>query len=281
MEQTVAKAFRLLEALAAHPQPQRVSELGRELGIAKSNVHRLLRTLIALGYVRQDDQGLYVASLRLWERGTRVLAHLPVRHLAHDHLMRLAAGTGEQVNLAILDGNEMLYVATVEAAHANSSRSMLGQRIVGTRIPLHAAATGKVILAYQPEATIRALAKHLQPLTRRTIGTLERLRAELAEVRRRGFATNLAEWRADVHAVAAPITAPDGRGIAALSIAGPADRLQARLLRTLAPQVVETAGAISLDLAYAARGGMPRPEADGRRARTADDGPANQPLREA
>jgi DNA-binding IclR family transcriptional regulator len=260
MEQTVAKAFRLLEALAAHEQPRRVTELAREVGMAKSTVHRLLQTLIALDYARQDQQGLYAASLRMWERGTRVLAHLPLRQAAQDHIVRLGATTGEQVNLAILDGTEMLYVATIEAVPAKRGRSMMGQRIVGLRAPLHGAATGKVILAHQPDAVIRTIAKHLHAVTPRTIGTLERLRAELAEVRRRGFAMNLAEWWTGVHAIAAPIVAPGGRAIAAVGIAGPAERLQAKQLRALAPQVVETAAAITLQLGYLATGGEPAPE---------------------
>ena len=257
MDNTAAKTFRLLEALAAHAQPRRVTELARELGLAKSSVHRLLRTLIALGYARQGEAGLYEASLRMWEHGARVLACLPVHQVAHDHLMRLAAATGEHVNLAILDGNEMLYVATVEAVQGKRGRSMLGQRVVGRRAPLHGAATGKVILAYQSDALIRAAAKELRPATPRTIGTVERLRAELAEVRRRGFAMNLAEWFTDVHAIAAPIRRADGETIAAVGIAGPAQRLQAKHLRALAPQVVETAAAITLDLAYAASSAGP------------------------
>ena len=254
MEQTVAKAFRLLEALAAHEEPQRVTELSRELGMAKSNVHRLLQTLIGLGYARQDQQGLYQASLRMWERGANVLAHQTVHQVAHDHLTRLAAATGEQVNLAVLDGGEMLYIATVEAAHGKRGRSMLGQRVLGRRAPLHGVATGKVILAYQSDAVMRAAAKQLHAVTPRTITTVERLRAELAEIRRSGFAMNLGEWRGGVHGIAAPIAAPDGVMSAALSIAGPAERLQARRLRTLAPLVVETAGAVALDWAYATAG---------------------------
>jgi DNA-binding IclR family transcriptional regulator len=254
MDKAVAKAFRLLEALAAHAQPRRVTELGRELGMAKSNVHRLLRTLVELGYVRQGRQGLYEASLRMWECGTRVLAHLSVQQVALDHLTRLAAATGEQVNLSILDGGEVLYIATISAAHGTRGRPMLGQRVLGQRAPLYGVATGKVILAHLPDAMIRAAAKHLHPVTPRTIGTFERLRAELAEVRRRGFAMNLGEWHIGVHAVAAPIPGPDGTMVAAVSIAGPAERLHAKRLRALAPLVVEAAGAIGLDLVYAAAG---------------------------
>ncbi len=246
MDKSVVKAFRLLEALAAHARPQRVTELGRELGMAKSNVHRLLRTLVELGYARQSERGLYEATLRLWERGVHVLTNLTVQRVASDHLKRLAVASAEQTNLAIRDGFDVLYVAAIEAVHVNRARPVLGRRA-----PIHCVACGKAILAYEPDAVMRAAAKQLQSATPRTIGTLERLRAELAEVRRRGFATNLSEWRSGVHGVAAPIAGPDGAMVAAVSIAGPAERLHAKRLRTLAPLVVEAARAISLDLAYA------------------------------
>jgi IclR family KDG regulon transcriptional repressor len=262
MDKTVVKAFRVLEALAAHAQPRRVTELGRELGMAKSNVHRLLQTLVELGYVRQGEQGLYEVSLRLWERGVQVLSHLAVQRAASDHLRRLAVASTEQVNLAIVDGAEVLYIAAIEAMHINRARPVLGRRA-----PIHSVACGKAILAYQPEPTVRAVAKLLQPSTPRTIATLERLKAELAEVRRRGFAMNLSEWRNGVHGVAAPVPGPNGAMIAAVSIAGQAERLNAKRLRALAPLVVEAAGAIGLDLAYAAASAEPPPERPRRVAR--------------
>jgi IclR family transcriptional regulator, KDG regulon repressor len=252
MEKTVVKALMLLETLAAHGRPRRVSELGRELGMAKSNVHRLLRTLVQLGFARQDGHGLYEPSLKSWELGVRVLSHVTVQRVAGDHLKRLAASSTEQVNLAIRDGAEVLYVAVVEAAHAKRADPVLGRRA-----PLHSVAAGKAILAYQPDAVIRAVAKPLVSATRRSIASGEQLQAELAEVRRRGFAMNLSEWRNGMHGVAAPIAAPDGQIVAAVSIAGPAERLRARRLRTLGPAVVETAGAIALDLAYASAGPEP------------------------
>src|SRR4029077_17533789 len=101
MEKTVAKAFHLLEALALHERPQRVTELSRELGLAKSNVHRLLQSLIALGHVRQDDSGLYEGSIRLWELGSQIAWRLPVQRAAVDHLKHLATASAEETQLAI------------------------------------------------------------------------------------------------------------------------------------------------------------------------------------
>jgi DNA-binding IclR family transcriptional regulator len=247
MEKTVAKAFKLLEALAAHDQPQRVTELSRELGMVKSNVYRLLRTLIALGYVRQDDDGLYAASLRLWEVGIRALSHLTVQRVASDHLKQLAANTGEQVHLAILDGVEVIYLAAFETIH-----SVRLQPVLGRRAPAGGSATGKALLAYQPEAAVRAAARHIQAVMPRSATTWERLKAELAEVRRSGYAVSLSGWRLGVHALAVPIAGPDGAMVAAISIAGPAERLDAKRRRSLAGQILDTAGAIALDLAYAA-----------------------------
>ena len=268
MEKTVAKAIKLLEALAAHERPQRVTELARELGIAKSNVHRLLQTLVALGHVRQNEQGLYVASIRLWEFGSQVAGRLPIQRAAGDHLKRLAALTTEETQLAMLDGTDTVYLQAVESAHPVRIASVLGRRV-----SLHCTAVGKAILAYQPDAVIRAMARQLHAFTPRTITTSERLRAELAEIRRGGYAMNLGEWHAGIHGVGAPIPSPDGTVGAAISIVGPAERMHARKLRELAPKVVEAAEAIALSLAYV----MARPEAPPERRLRVESASAARP----
>ena len=255
MDKTVVKAFTLLEALAAHGHPRRVSELARELDMAKSNVHRLLQTLASLGYVRRDEHGLYAASLGLWERGMQVLAHLAIQRAASEHMRRLAVLSSEQVNLGIRDGGEVLYIASIESIQANRARPILGRRA-----PIHCVSTGKAMIAYEPDEEVRAAVKLLQQATPRTITTLERLKAELAEVRRQGFAMNLGEWRNGIHGVAAPIAGSDGAMVAAIAVAGPAERLDAKQLRTLAPHVVAAGHAIALELAYASSGAEPPPE---------------------
>ena len=255
MEKTVAKAFKLLEVLAAHERPRRVSELSRELDLGKSNVHRLLQTLIELGYVRQTEHGLYHASIRVWELGSRVAWRLPVQRAAGDHLKRIAAASAEETQLAILDGVDVVFIHAIEAVHP----VRVGP-VVGRRAPVHCAAVGKAILAYQPESVVRLAAKRLHAFTPRTITTSERLRADLAEIRRRGYAINLSEWHANTHGVAAAITNPDGTIDAAVSIIGPSERMQAKKLRILGPMVVEAAAAIGLSLAYATASPEPPPE---------------------
>jgi DNA-binding IclR family transcriptional regulator len=261
MERTVAKAFKLLEALAAHDQPQRVTELARELGMVKSNVFRLLRTLIALGYVHQGEDGLYAATLRVWEVGTRALSHVAVQRIAGDHIKRLAATTGEAVNLAILDGPEVLFLGAVETIHAIRLRS-----VIGYRAPACSSATGKALLAHQSDDVVRVAFRHAEEVLPRSRfeTTWERFKAELAEVRRQGYAVNLSSWRVGVHAVGAPIALSDGTMIAAISVTGPAERLVAKRVRVLGPQVVETANAIANDLAYAATAVAPAAEPTGR-----------------
>jgi IclR family KDG regulon transcriptional repressor len=246
MEKTVAKAFKLLETLAAHDRPRRVTELSRELGLVKSNTHRLLQTMIELGYVRQTEQGLYEASIRLWELGSRVAWRVPVQRAAGDHLKRLAAASAEETHLAILDGVDVVYIQAIEAVHPVRVTPTPGRRA-----PLHCTAVGKAILAFQSDAMIRFAAKRLEAFTPRTITTSERLRAELAEIRRRGFAMNLGEWRAGAHGIGAPIANPDGTIGAAVSVIGPAERMPAKTMRALAPMVLEAAAAIALSLAYA------------------------------
>jgi DNA-binding IclR family transcriptional regulator len=195
--------------------------------------------------VRQNEHGLYHTTIRLWEVGSRVVGRLLVQRAAGDHLKALAAKSQEETQLAILDGDEAVFIQAIEAVHPVRPAPVLGRRAA-----LHCTAVGKAILAHQPDDVIRTALRRPHAYTPRTITTSERLRAELGEIRRRGYAMNLGEWNPGVHGIAAPIIGPDGSVGAAVSVVGPSERLQARRLRDLAPLVTGAAQAIALSLAY-------------------------------
>src|SRR6266540_271873 len=119
METTVVKALRVLEALALSPSSRTLTELAAQCGMSKSNVHRLLGTLEASGYVRRAaDERRYEATLRLWELGTRVFARLDLRTIAGPHLRELAAVTKETAHLSIFDGQEVIFIDKADGTHA-------------------------------------------------------------------------------------------------------------------------------------------------------------------
>jgi IclR family KDG regulon transcriptional repressor len=247
MDSTVVKAFSVLEALANSDKPSRITDLALELGLAKSNTHRLLKTLEALGYVRQrSEDGLYEASLRLWETGVKVLSRLDLREIARPWLLSLAKETGETVHLSRFDNGEAVYLDKIESTHAVRAYTQ-----IGGRSPAYATATGKALLAHQSEAIIASVATNLIAFTPRTLIDENALRTHLAAVRRNGYATNLGEWRASVYGLGAPIFNEAGAVVAAVGISGLDERLRGKALSSWAPAVTRAAFTISRELGYA------------------------------
>ena len=246
MSNTVIKGLGLMEALALSDRPRGVTELAAELGMVKSQVHRLLQTLKARGYVRQDGESArYACTLKLWEYGALVADRLDVRGVATVHLQALAQRTSETIHLSVLDDTEVLYIDKIDSPQPVRAYSRLGGRA-----PAYCVATGKALLAYAPEAVLAKLDGKLERHTPRTITRLDELKLELERVREQGYAINRGEWRDSVCGLAAPIFSAQGRTIAAVGISGPLERLTPGMLHDLAPLVLDSGRAISRDLGF-------------------------------
>jgi IclR family KDG regulon transcriptional repressor len=215
MDTTSERAFRILERLARSEAPRRLTELAREFGLPKSNVHRVLSTLSSLGYAVRTDAG-YVATLRMWEIGVGVLNRITVERAASPYMEELAMHAGETVHLAIRDSNAAVYVAICESTRATRTPTRPGERV-----PLHATAVGKIFLAWSPSAHLDA---KLKRFTDKTLDDPQALARELEDVRRQGYAFNRGEYLADVAGIAAPITNFNGAVVAALALSGPRER---------------------------------------------------------
>lgn len=249
METTLLKGLSVLEALAASRQPRGVTELAQQLGLLKSNVHRLLQTLSALGYVRQDAaSGRYECTLKLWEMGTAVADGIDVVTVARPFIASLAQKTAETVHLSILDGTEVIYIDKIDSPQPVRAYSR-----VGGRAPAYCVATGKALLAFAAPAIFDDLPRKLIVHTPRTLTSRDALERELSRIRETGYAVNRGEWRDSVGGIAAPIFGPANALAAAVGISGPAERLTATRLREFAPHVVATAKAISQALGARAR----------------------------
>jgi IclR family KDG regulon transcriptional repressor len=240
VDKTVVKAFGMLERLVRAGRPIGVTELARESGLQKSNVHRLLTTMITLGYVRKMEGSLYEPTLRIWELGHHIHAGTSIVRSARPHLRHLVDVTGETAHLAIFDATEIVYLDKVE-----SPNPVRAYTAIGDRAPAYCTASGKALLAYQEKATIDAVARVLAPRTPATMTKVDQLHKEMDRVRRRGFATNLGEFQPNVAGIAAPVRNGHGEVIAAIGIAGPLDRLRPRKVTSLAPVVIEIASDIS------------------------------------
>lgn len=150
MAKTIAKGLKLIETLAEKNTPCSIAELARLLKAPKSSVHFLVKALADRGYVEQDpDTKRYFLTLKLWEFGTRVLGRLELRRVASPYLASLAEATSETVNLAILDHGEVVYIDKID-----SPLPVRAYIPVGGRAPVYCTATGKALLAYQPEDVI-------------------------------------------------------------------------------------------------------------------------------
>ncbi len=247
MDSTAVKSLRALEWLCLRDAPTGVTEMSVALGVAKSNAHRILTTLLSLGFVRHLGDGRYEPTLKTWEIGSAVLARYDIREISRSAMLALSAKCGETVHLSILDDADVVYIDKVEGSHPVRAYSR-----VGGRAPAYAVATGKALLAFHSDIE-SLLPKKLEAFTGRTVKTRAALFDELETVRKRGYAVNAGEWREDVGGIAAPILNDRGEVISAIGISGPIGRLGSDRVRALAPAVVASASDISHQCGYRER----------------------------
>jgi DNA-binding IclR family transcriptional regulator len=220
---SVANCLAVLGAFSVQRPNWTLSELSRHLGLGKSTTFRLLTTLEAHGFVRRHpDTGRYGVGLRVFEIGCAAVGPTGLRQATPFHLSRLVELTGETAYCAVLDGRHVVHVEV----HVTANPIRL-HAAIGDRFPAHAVASGKVLLAHGPPAAVEAyIADGLAGFTARTIIDPDRLRAELADVRVRGFAVNQGEFQDEVWGAAAPVRDHRGVAIAAVAVAGPNFRLK-------------------------------------------------------
>lgn len=237
METTVVKGLRVLEALARSPGDRTLTDLAVECGMSKSNAHRLLRTLEECGYVRRNAESrTYRTTLRLWELGVRIFSRFDLRAYAKPHLRELALATEETTHLSIFDGEGVLYLDKVDGIHA--VRTYVN---IGDRAPAYCSSTGKAMLAYLPDDTVRRAAGKLKRFTDNTVRSLAQLQDDLARIRERGYSETSGEYRAGVLGYSTAIRSPSGDVIGAIGVAGPEERMRARDLSATIEAVL-TAG---------------------------------------
>ena len=176
--QVIERAMRLLDALAAQPDPVTLKELSATTGLHASTAHRILNDLVVGRYVERVDNGLYQLGMRLLELGSLVKGRLNVREAAVSAMRSLHKLTGQTINLSVQQGDEIVYIE-----RAWSERSgMQVVRAIGGRAPLHLTSTGKLFLSTGDTRQVRAYALRtgLAGHTRNSLTDLERLERELA-----------------------------------------------------------------------------------------------------
>lgn len=210
---------RLLGLLAAFDADHRtltLSELARRADLPLATAHRLVAELVAWGALVRTTAGDYAVGRRLWDLGLLAPVQSGLRQIASPFLHDIYAATLATVHLAVRDGVEVLYVDRL-AGHA----SVPVVSRVGSRLPLHATAVGKVLLAHAAEEVRRKAFAGLSRITPYTVVQPGRLHEQLARVRRDGYAWTSEEMSLGACSVAVPIRAGDGEVVASLGMVVP------------------------------------------------------------
>lgn len=237
---SVLTALHVFEAVA-ESQPVGLSELARRLGVPKSTVQRCLKTLHEAGWVRPvPGESRWSITGRAFTVGSAVASGDHLREVALPELGMLQSAVGETIHLAVPDGDELVLVERLDSPH--QLRAFLA---LGTRLPLHAAATGKAYLAALPDEQIAAyLAAAPAKVTERTETDPARLWNEIHVVRKHGYATAEQELHEGISAVAVALRDRSGAARACFSISGPSSRLTPDLFEEYGSKALQTRDAI-------------------------------------
>ena len=229
---TVEKAIDLLFHLHAEAAPRGVTAVGKALDLPKSSAHRLLSTLTRRGLLERDERGHYCPGIGLVALGLGVLEREPVVAAARPLLEREAQRLGDTVFLTAARAG-----AVVVLDKAEGTGFLRAAPRIGSTVPLHATAVGKLYLTHAPGAVTLG-DQPLEAFTPATRTSPAMLAAELERVRRRGYAENRDEWIPGLSAIAAPVMVA-GRMVAALAVASSSPRLEVIRSATVAGRIVE------------------------------------------
>ncbi|PWW23890.1 IclR family transcriptional regulator [Geodermatophilus normandii] len=242
-----SRALAVLDAFDASAPRLTLTEIAERSGTPLTTAHRLLAELTEWGALARRADGRYEIGRRLWDLGLLAPVSLELRQVAAPFLLDVHTATRDTVHLAVRDGLSALYV---ERISGRESVPVVSQ--VGSRLPLHATGVGKVLLAAAPDDVVAEALAAPARATRHTVVEPARLRRELTEVRRRGWARTAEEMSLGTLSVAVPVRVERGGGTvvaAALGIVVPSHR---RDLPRLVPVLEVAARGIGRALARAA-----------------------------
>ncbi len=248
--QSAGKIFQIMEMLAEEG-PCGLLEISHQLNLNKSTVHRLLNSLIYMGYVRQDEVSLkYHMTLKIVNVSGKVLKQIDILSLSQPYLKYLMEQTYETVHLVKRVDNNICYIQKLEPA--NTGRSIQMASFVGMISPLYCTGVGKAIMSRLPESEIRdILAKcQVSPKTEHTILDAEQLIRELTQVRICGYSLDNEENELGVRCIATAINDYTGSAEYAISISAPIFRMPDERIPELSSLLLEVAGKLSGELGY-------------------------------
>lgn len=241
---TVLKAFNVLEFISNN-QPVKPSVIANRLGLTRTNVHRLLSTLMQIGYVTKEDSKGYRLTFKVFRLGSRVPLSQDLREVAKPMMVELSRRANENVYLTVLYGQMVIAIEEVKSSNPLS----LNPDVTYT-YPIYTCASGKNFLAWITPEERERMYKEItfERRTPNTLTTVEALEDTLVTVRERGYATEINEFSDDLNSYAAPIFDYSGRVVANISISGPSIRATPEKLDGLVDALLETSRSISQQL---------------------------------
>lgn len=232
-------ADRLFDSLAllASDGPMALSDLTGKLDLNKSTMHRILSSLIYMGYVKQDpDTQKYDLTLKLLEMSNHLLERTDILQIVKPYLKQLCHETGETVHLVQLEGTDAVYIYK-EESYQNTIR-MVSR--VGSRIPIYCSGVGKALAADMDLSQVKKIwdSSDIRPLTAHTITDYSAYIRKLDEVRRQGYALDDEENELGVRCIAATLSSADGHPHFAFSVSAPINRMSDERVRDLSQLVL-------------------------------------------
>ena len=226
------RGLAVLELLSTRREPMRVTDIAGELGIPRSATYEIVHTLRERNYVRVDTVGLVALGPQLFVLGSSYSAQLDIGTAAQHAATTVMRRINETVQVGVLDGREVLYIA-----RADSNQMVRLVSAVGRRLPAHCTGIGKVLLSELDAAALdeRLRGVELERFTPQSITDRDQLAAVLEDIRQTGIGEDDRESNPEVCCVAAPVRDITGSCVAAISISVPT----ARMDRASRPRLVE------------------------------------------
>jgi IclR family KDG regulon transcriptional repressor len=242
--QTLIRALTLIEILSDKPEGCRIKCLSEKAELNKSTVHRLLQTLVHLGYVEQKEENeQYRLGVKILALSSKWLESLDLRTIARKHLKKLCNDTGESIQLSVRNASNAVFIDKIE----NPDRYIRMYSQVGKSIPLYCSSSGKALLAWLTNKKILSIMKDVEfiQFTQYTIINIHALIEQLQNVRQQGYAVDWLEHDPSVFCVACPIFDNSNSPIAAISIAATILHTNPEKIPTYAKEVQKAAMAVS------------------------------------
>jgi IclR family transcriptional regulator, KDG regulon repressor len=243
----VERALQILNSFDDEHPERGISEISEAVGLHKATTHRILTTMLNLGFIERTDDGLkYRLGIQMIDLGFKVLRRMSLRQESIQLMNKFIENWDEAIDLSVFQNSEVLYVEVLQ-----SHQTLTIAASVGQRLPAYCTASGKLFLAFAPEREVELVLRDpLRAFTKNSVTSREKLMQELKLIREKGYSIDHEEYEEGIRAVAAPIRNYTGVVIAAISVPGPVGRMSEERMEQISRVICEYAATISRRLGW-------------------------------